>query len=32
MAEVAVVVDGDAADVHAHFARPQRHEFLLCPA
>jgi hypothetical protein len=29
--EVAVVVDGDAADIHAHFARAQRHEVLLVP-
>ncbi len=29
VAEVAVVVDGHAADVHANFARTQRNEFLL---
>ena len=32
MTEVGVVVDGHAADVHAHFARPQRNELLLRPA
>ena len=30
--EMAVVVYGHAADVHAHLFLPQRHELLLCPA